>query len=48
MVFQVRIETRWGPAVGLVAVPGPRLPLPAIKTNLDTRLMGVQEGQSRQ
>ena len=48
MVFQVSNGGRWGPTVGLVAVPGPRLPVPAIETDLDTRLMGVQEGQSRQ
>jgi len=48
VVFQVRVGARWRPAVGLVAVPGPGLPLPAIKADLDPRFMGVQEGQARQ
>jgi len=48
VIFQVRIGARGGPAVEVLAVPGPGLPLPAIKADLDIRLLGVQEGQLRQ
>ena len=48
VVLEVSIGARWGPTVASVALPGPGLPLPAIEADLDTRLMGVHEGQLRQ
>jgi len=48
VVLEVSIGARWGPTVASVALPGPGLSLSAIEADLDTRLMGVHEGQLRQ